>query len=121
MATETIFLKAKSKKDGTTVLKLKNKSGTKWHDNTLTSDVEAGDDVLWELHNDSIKAINNVYSKNKTNIFSADPTPNKDGTWSGTISLNALPGAEEPYSIQYTTPDDKIHLDDPTLKVKAPN
>jgi hypothetical protein len=121
MATETILLKAKNKKDGTTVLKLKNKSGSKWHDNNLTSDVGAGDHVTWELHNDSIKAINNVFSKNKTNIFSTNPSPNKDGTWSGTISHNALPGAEEPYSIQYTTADDNLHLDDPTLKVKAPN
>ena len=121
MATETILLKAKTKKDGTTELKLKNKNGSKWHDNKLISDVHAGDDVIWELHDDSIKAIENIFSKNNTSIFSSNPSPNSDGTWSGIISSKATPDAEESYSIQFITPDDKLHLDDPTLKVKAPN
>lgn len=121
MATETILLKAKSKKDGTTELKLKNKNGSKWHDNTLTSGVHAGDDVIWELHDDSIKTIENIFSKNNKSIFSSNPSPNSDGTWLGTISSKATPDAEEYYSIQFITPDDKSHLDDPTLKVKAPN
>lgn len=67
----------------------------------ITTNVNNGDVVKWKLNgnNTGITSLDGIDDKS-TDIFNPDPTKKPDGSWEGTV--NASPGAEETYLVEYT-------------------
>ena len=114
MGQVTIYLSLVS---GTTQLHLKDSEGHEG-DGSITTLVDPGDTVVWEIVSGSgITAINDIYKKEGSlSLFSTGPSADANGTWSGVISANAK--GEESYSIKYTVGGNQ-YVDDPQLKVRT--
>lgn len=85
--------------------------------NTITTDVQAGDEVEWVL-GEGVDEITNIYPKSGSqNIFSDGPIKQEDGSWKGKVK-DTVTGSES-YSIDYTIAGSAFS-DDPKLDVKPP-
>ncbi|MEK6477808.1 hypothetical protein WJR50_09750 [Catalinimonas sp. 4WD22] len=85
--------------------------------NTITTDVQAGDEVEWVL-GEGVDEITNIYPKSGSqNIFNGSPFRKANGNWEGTV-CNSATGSEL-YSIDYRI-GAQTYSDDPELKVKPP-
>ena len=86
-------------------------------DESIITDVRAGDTVQWVV-SEGIDEITGIYPKNGSrNIFSSGPTKTEDGSWVGTVGESA--SGSELYSIDYKIGASTFR-DDPQLDVKPP-
>lgn len=113
--TETVTIKIRKQTNGTG-LYLKDSEGHKGKD-SITTDVNPGDTVVWKLKNNSgIDEITSISAKSTSqDIFSSDPVEQKDGSWKGTVSSTA--SGSEDYSIGYKI-GGTDYTDDPQLNVQ---
>jgi len=81
----------------------------------LTTNVNCGDKVIWEIVAESgISSISICRKRDSEDIFSKDPRAQQDGSWKGTVSNDAT--GEETYNIGYTV-DGEDYVCDPILKI----
>ena len=84
-------------------------------DQNTTTFVLPGEVMTWKPSGD-ITSIDNIIETGGENVFSVNPTKQKDGSWSGTIG--AFSGEEETYSIIYTV-NGTSYTQDPRIRVRA--
>lgn len=109
-------------------LKLRDSEGHNPGNDNLTTDVNAGDTVTWQLDSNSglssIASIQLVgrtdpsYNPNSINLLSNNPT-STNGVFTATV-VSPSPGVNqfECYKIGFTIPGDStIYYDDPKLKM----
>ena len=116
----TIYLKAfKDKRNNEVILHLHDTEGHDG-DQTITTDVKPGEEVVWKLANNSdILEIMNVYKKKDSqNVFSTDPYKISESEWKGIVSQETV--GKESYNIQYKYIDDTVIVDDPEIDVLPP-
>ena len=115
-----IKLKAIKQKDGKVILHLKDNEGHD-RDKTITTDINPGGKITWELDNNSdIKEIIDIYPKEGSqNIFAEKPQP-VAGTnkWEGIVAKEA--SGKESYNIRFRYKDDSEEVNDPIVRIKPP-
>lgn len=115
MATETVYVGIVAGSNPP-VLHLSDSEGHSG-DGNLTTNVNPGDKVVWEIVSGSgISAITIAKKPTSNDIFSKDPKVKSDGSWKGTISDTAT--GEESYNIGFTI-GSVDHVCDPILKINT--
>jgi hypothetical protein len=91
-------------------------------DNGSTT-VNQNDTVTWNIMNNSgVASITGIVDNSSLNLFSQGPAAQNSSpaaSWQGTISSSATPGAEETYTINYTTDNGLTCKHDPVIKINS--
>lgn len=126
MATITIYV---SRNGNSTNLKLRDSEGHNPGNDDLTTDVNPGDTVQWELDNNSgltsIASItksdaSNPKYQNSIDVLAAAPV-NNNGIYSAqVVSPSPGKGKFENYNIGFTIPgSNEVYFDDPKMQLNA--
>lgn len=119
MAQRTIYVSRKN--DTSHDIKLRDSEGHNPGDDKITTLVDTGDTVTWQLDSNSgLSAITNVKKKSDTHqLLTAEPHPGNNGKWVGTVvGTSPGKGKQEKYKIYYKIEgDDKEYHDDPKLQM----
>lgn len=89
-------------------------SNTEKGDHDLTTDVRAGNIVIFQKEGD-IGDLINIQNGGETNIFSTGPTKQPNGTWRGVIGPFSRYAIEN-YGISYTV-DSQPYYQDPKIAI----
>lgn len=116
MAQRTIYVSRKN--DTSHHLKLRDSEGNDPGDDKITTLVDTGDTVTWQLDKDSgLSEITKVKKKSDTHqLLTAEPHGN-NGKWVGTVvGTSPGKGKQEKYKIYYKIEGKEYH-DDPILQM----
>lgn len=120
MATVYIYVSRNGKSKN---LKLRDSNGKNPGNDKITTDVDRGDTVIWELDpkGSNLFSLNGVEKKQSSayDLLEGPPVPQKNGSYKGKVKKKKkLIGKKESYYIKYKIKkDDHIRTDDPKLKI----
>lgn len=105
-------------------IKLRDNEGHNPGNDNITTDVDPGDTVIWELdpNGSNLYSLNGIEKKasSQADLLTGHPVLQPDGSYKATVTHNPnLKGKKESYYIKYKiTQDGTILTDDPKLKMK---
>lgn len=127
MATITIYLTYQAPN-----MMWRNSQADAWqvmNPDSITASTTAGDTVVWELSDDTIKKIKNIKVGKKTkiaegytwkDIWSEKPKKDSDSQWSGVVSTSMRSGDADGYDIEVQIKNGSDITVDPGIGVDFP-